>query len=82
VSFALLLAARARALARSDARAGARAAGQLAVWHAGPALVLAALPQLGPGGAALAAALVAPPLYLFFSALHVVQTAWHRGLAR
>ena len=82
VSFALLLAARARAVARRDAAAGARLAARLAAWHAGPALALALLPFAGAGGAALRAALVAPPFYLFCSALHVAQTTWQRGLAR
>ena len=79
VSFALLLGARARALARSDAAAGARLAARLAAWHAVPVLVLALLPRLGAPGTALHGALVAPPLYLFFSVLHVVQTGLRRG---
>jgi hypothetical protein len=56
------------ALARG---AGAR---RLAALHAAPALVCAAL-WLAPESGSLRAAAFSPALYLFWSALHVLQTA-------
>jgi hypothetical protein len=55
---------------------------RLAALHAGPAALCAALwlaPE--PGAAPLRAIVFSPGLYLFWSALHVVQTARARALA-
>lgn len=64
----------ARALGASPAR--------LAALHAGPALACGALwlaPE--PGAAALRALVFSPGIYLFWSALHVLQTARGRAAA-
>ena len=72
---------RARACARTLRRAPRGRASPRASPRGTPSrsLVLALLPRLGAPGTALHAALVAPPLYLFFSVLHVVQTGLRRG---
>jgi hypothetical protein len=82
VSTAGLLAARVRAEGRSDPRAARRFAARVAGCHAAPVVLLAVLPLAGAEGARLRAALLAPPLYLFCSVLHVAQTTWRRGVAR
>jgi hypothetical protein len=82
VSFALLLGARFRALARGDPRAARRFAGRVAALHAAPLAVLALLPLGGPDAVAVRSALGAPPVYLFLSVLHVAQTSWLRRVAR
>jgi hypothetical protein len=82
VSTAVLLAARVRADARRDPEAARRFAARVAGFHAAPVVALALLPLAGPEGARLRAALLAPPLYLFCSVLHVAQTTWRRGVAR
>jgi hypothetical protein len=55
-------------------------AGRLAALHAAPALACAAL-SLAPEGGALRSAVFSPGLYLFWSALHVLQTARARAAA-
>jgi hypothetical protein len=82
VSTAGLLAARVRADRRSDPERGRRFALRIAASHAAPVVLLALLPLAGPEGTRLRAALLAPPLYLFCSVLHVAQTTWRRGVAR
>jgi hypothetical protein len=79
VSFALLLAARARALARRDRGAGERLALRAAACHAIPIALLAILPLAGPEAGAARSALLSPAHYLFVSVLHVLQTTARRG---
>jgi membrane protease YdiL (CAAX protease family) len=80
-SWGLLLGDRRRALAAVGRRASARRlVRRVAVVHAAAALpCAAALVVPGPAAAAARAWLFAPGLYLFWSALHVAQTAAARG---
>jgi hypothetical protein len=84
LSWLVLLAERGRALARAGQGAAARRlAARLAALHlAGAAPCLAAL--LVPAGSApaLRAWLLSPAIYLFWSTLHVAQTAASRGIDR
>jgi hypothetical protein len=62
------------------ARARGARLGWLAAWHAGPALVCGGLwlaPEAGP--ATLRALVLSPGVYLFWSALHVLDTARRRA---
>jgi membrane protease YdiL (CAAX protease family) len=64
------------------ARARGASTARLAALHAGPALACGALwlaPE--PGAAALRALAFSPAIYLFWSALHVLQTARARAVA-
>jgi hypothetical protein len=79
VSWLLLLAGRARADSREDPGRARLLLRRVAAAHAAPVLVLWLLPLAGPGAAALRTWLLAPPLYLFASLLHVAYTARLRG---
>ena len=81
VSWLLLLGQQVAAAAQRDVTAAWALARRIGSAHALPlagVLVLGAAPGEEP--ARLRALLVAPSLYLFFSSLHVLQTAWARGL--
>jgi hypothetical protein len=81
VSWLLLLGQQVAGAARRDAAEAWGLARRIGSAHALPlALLLALGAAPGQESARLRALLVAPSLYLFFSSLHVLQTAWARGL--
>jgi len=80
VSWLLLLADRARADARGEPVRSRALLRRLGAAHAAPVLVLWLLPLADSRAAALRSLLLAPPLYLFASLLHVAYTARLRGV--
>jgi len=84
VSWLVFFADRAGRLSRGGRPAEARALWRRIGWvHLPPALLcVALLLPAAEGLAALRFALFSPAIYLFWSVLHVAQTAWSRGVER
>jgi len=81
MSWLFLMGSRAAAHRRVGRREGLRAVRLLVVSHAAPWLLCGAAVFWGPtGGGATSALLLAPGIYLFWSALHTLHTAYERGV--